>query len=214
MKTKIIVPILLILSVLMISSFFVIVPNYLTVNGNVKHFESDDYSFDMSKSWTVYEYDDILKTPFLSRSPESIIVNPVDTSQFSYYNGSFDDLSKNGVLNTSTTNATDVVIVKTEISRVESLPEGVTLDNAYKSDSLYNLMDSSGQFSMGNTSSLQISGKQARQFNYNVGYTVYKDTWIESNGHYYRILSQAPNPVYKNAQPQFDFIVESFKVKN
>lgn len=198
----------------MISSFFMIVPNYLTVNGNVKHFESDDYSFDMSKSWTVYEYDDILKTPFLSRSPKSIIVNPVDTSQFSYYNGSFDDLSKNGVLNTSTTNATDVVIVKTEISRVESLPEGVTLDNAYKSDSLYNLMDSSGQFSMGNTSSLQISGKQARQFNYNVGYTVYKDTWIESNGHYYRILSQAPNPVYKNAQPQFDFIVESFKVKN
>lgn len=198
----------------MISSFFMIVPNYLTVNGNVKHFESDDYSFDMSKSWTVYEYDDILKTPFLSRSPESIIVNPVDTSQFSYYNGSFDDLSKNGVLNTSTTNATDVVIVKTEISRVESLPEGVTLDNAYKSDSLYNLMDSSGQFSIGNTSSLQISGKQARQFNYNVGYTAYKDTWIESNGHYYRILSQAPNPVYKNAQPQFDFIVQSFKVKN
>ena len=137
-----------------------------------------------------------------------------DNGMDQYYNGSFDDLSKNGVLNTSTTNATDVVIVKTEISRVESLPEGVTLDNAYKSDSLYNLMDSSGQFSMGNTSSLQISGKQARQFNYNVGYTVYKDTWIESNGHYYRILSQAPNPVYKNAQPQFDFIVESFKVKN
>ena len=214
MKTKIIVPILLILSVLIISSFFMIVPNYLTVNGNTKHFESDDYSFDMSKSWTVYEYDDILKTPFLSRGPESIIVNPVDTSQFSYYNGSFDDLSKNGVLNTSTTNATDVVIVKTEISKIESLPEGVTLDNAYKSDSLYSLMDSSGQFSMGNNSSLQISGKQARQFNYNVGFTSYKDTWIESNGHYYRILSQAPNPVYKNAQPQFDYIVQSFKVKN
>lgn len=213
MKDNILAPILLVLSVILIASFFIVTPNYVTENGDVKHFEAQDFSFDMAKSWTVYEYDDFLKTPFLSNSPDSIIINPVDPSQFSYYNGSFEDLAPNGVLNTSTTNATDVVIVKTEISKHDSLPEGVTLDNAYKSDSLYQLMDSSGQFSMGNNSSLEISGKQARQFNYAVGYTSYMDTWIESDGHYYRILSQAPNSVFKNAQPQFDFIVETFKVK-
>lgn len=210
-------PLLLLLGVLaiiFIALFFVLSPNFITENGDVKHFEDNDISFDMANSWTVYEYDDALKTPFLSSSPNSIIVNPVDSSQFSYYNGSFEDLTSDGqVLNTSATNATDVVIVKTEITKYDSLPEGVTLNDAYKADSLYSLMYSSNKFNLENDTSMTIDDKQAHQFVYTVSYVTYKDTWIENNGHYIRVLSQAPNTVYPNAQPQFDYLISTLKIK-
>ena len=214
LREKSIVLILAVLSIVLIVLFFVISPNFITENGDVKHFEDNDYSFDMSKSWTVNEYDDLLKTPFLTSSPNSIIVNPVDSNQFKYYNGSVEDLTANGtILNTSSTNATDVVIVKTEITKYNSLPNGITLDNAYQSDSLYSLMYDSGKFDMVNDSVMTIDGKNAHQFNYRVSYVTYQDTWIESNGQYIRILSQAPNSVYDNAVPQFDFLLNTFKVK-
>lgn len=214
LREKSILLILSILSIIFIALFFVITPSFITENGEAKHFEDNDYSFDMSNSWTVNEYDDFLKTPFLSSSPNSIIVNPVDTNQFSYYNGSVEDLTANGsILNTSTTNATDVVIVKTEITKHDSLPDGITLDDAYKSDSLYSLMYDSGKFEMVNDSAMMIDGKNAHQFNYRVSYVTYQDTWIESNGHYIRILNQAPNSVFDNAAPQFDYLLNTFKVK-
>ena len=214
LREKSMVLILSSLSIVLIGLFFVISPNFITENGDVKHFEDNDYSFDMSKSWTVNEYDDLLKTPFLSSSPNSIIVNPVDSNQFKYYNGSVEDLTANGtVLNTSSTNATDVVIVKTEITKYDSLPNGITLDNAYQSDSLYSLMYDSGKFDMVNDTVMTIDGNNAHQFNYRVSYVTYQDTWIESNGKYIRILSQAPNSVYDNALPQFDYLISTFKVK-
>ncbi len=214
LREKSILLILSVLSIVFIALFFLITPNFITDNGDVKHFECNDYSFDMSSTWTVNEYDDLLKTPFLSNSPNSIILSPVDDSQFSYYNGSRDDLTANGtVLNTSTTNATDVVIVKTEIIKYDSLPDGITLDDAYKADSLYSLMYDSGKFMMVNDTPMTIDGKNAHQFNYVVSYVTYQDTWIEDNGHYIRIKSQAPNAFYDNAVPQFDYLVNSFKVK-
>jgi hypothetical protein len=195
------------------SLFFVVTPNYITDYGDVKHFEDKDYSFNMSKSWTVYEYDDLLKIPFLSSSPKSIILNPVDDSEFTYYNGSLEDLTNGTVLNTSSTNATDVVIVKTEITKYDSLPNGVSLDDAYKADSLYSLMYSSGKFVMVNDTELTVSGRPAHQFVYQVIYITYVDTWIEDNGHYIRIYSQAPNTFYENALPQFNYLVDTFKIK-
>lgn len=214
MRDRAILIILSVLSIVLIALFFVVTPGFITDNGDVKHFECSDYSFDMSKSWTVNEYDDLLKTPFLSNSPDTIILNPVDDSEFSYYNGSREDLTANGtVLNTSTTNATDVVIVKTEIIQYDSLPDGITLEDAYKADSLFNLMNASGQFLMQNDTAMTIDGKNAHQFNYEVSYVTYQDTWIESNGHYIRIKSQVPNGFYENAEPQFNYLVETFKVK-
>ena len=214
LREKPLILILSVLSLVLIALFFVITPSFITENADVKHFEDNDYSFDMSKTWTVNEYDDLLKTPFLSSSPNSIILNPVDSNQFKYYNGSVEDLTANGtVLNTSATNATDVVIVKTEITKHNSLPDGITLDDAYKSDSLYSLMYDSGKFDMVNDTVMTIDGKNAHQFNYRVSYVTYQDTWIESDGHYIRILSQAPNSVYENALPQFDFLLDTFKVK-
>ncbi len=214
MRERSIVLILGVLSIVFIALFFVITPSFITDNGDVKHFEDNDYSFDMSNTWTVNEYDDLLKTPFLSTSPNSIIVNPVNNNQFKYYNGSVEDLKSNGtILNTSTTNATDVVIVKTEITKYDSLPNGITLDDAYKADSLYSLMYDSGKFDMVNDTVMSIDGKNAHQFNYRVSYITYQDTWIENNGNYIRILSQAPNSVYENALPQFDYLLNTFKVK-
>lgn len=189
-------------------------PTFITDNGDVKHFEDNDLSFDLSKAWTVYEYDDPIKTPFLSGSPSSLLINPGNNSQYSYYNGSVEDLTANGtILNTSATNATDVVIVKTEISKQDSLPDGVSLEEAYKSDSLYNVMGSSGKFSLSNQSAIEIDGKQAYQFVYTVSYVTYQDTWIDNNGHYIRVLSQAPTTVFSNAKPQFDFTLDTLKIK-
>lgn len=214
LRNKFLLPIIGILSVVFIASFFLITPTYVTDNGDYKHFEDNDLSFDMSESWTVYDYDNVLKTPFLSGSPESIIVNPADSSQFSNYNGSLDDLSSGDeVINTSATNAFDVAIVKTEISKYDSLPDGVTLEDAYKADSLYSLMSSSGKFNLESDSSMTVGDKQAHQFKYVVSYVTYHDTWIEDNGHYIRVLSQASNSVYDNAEPQFDYLISTLNIK-
>ena len=74
-------------------------------------------------------------------------------------------------------------------------------------------MYDSGKFEMVNDSAMMIDGKNAHQFNYRVSYVTYQDTWIESNGHYIRILNQAPNSVFDNAAPQFDYLLNTFKVK-
>ena len=58
MKTKILPYILLICSVVIIALFFMLTPTYLTANGDMNHFEDNDYSFDLPNTWTVYEYDD------------------------------------------------------------------------------------------------------------------------------------------------------------
>lgn len=214
MKNKLLLPLFFIASLVLIMGFFTLTPTYLEDNGDVRHFECSDMSFDISKAWTVYEYDDSLKTPFLSSTPSTLLLNPGNNSQYSYYNGSLDNLTTNGtVLNTSATNATDVVIVKTEISKLDSLPEGVTIDTAYKSDSMYRLMNGTGDFQLDNQSTVDINGQTAYQFKYTVSYMTYQDTWIEHNGHYYRILSQAPTTVFDSASNEFNITLNSFKLK-
>lgn len=213
-STKILLPLMLIASIVLIAGFFALTPTYIVANGDVKHFEDSDMSFDLAGTWTVYEYDDPLKTPFLSSSPSTLLLNPGNSSQYSYYNGSLDNLTSNGtVLNTSATNATDVVIVKTEISKMDSLPQGVTLDNAYQSDSMYSLMEGTGNFQLNNQTTFDLNGQTAHQFDYTVTYTRYQDTWIQANGHYYRILSQAPTTVFDEAEPSFNVTLNSFKLK-
>ncbi len=215
MKLRILAPVFLILAIVCIALFFIMAPTYITENGDMKHFEDNDLSFDFSKNWTVYDYDDALKTLFLSGSPNTLIINPGDSSQYSYYEGDMNELTDNGtaVINTSSTNAFDVAIVKTEITKHDSLPEGITLDNAYKSDSLYKLMDGSGQLILTGDSELEIDGKKAHQFNYTVTYTSYTDTWVEHNGHYFRVLSQAPTQLFSQAEPYFTNIVDTLKIK-
>ncbi len=214
MRERTVVPILLIVSIVLIALFFVVTPNYITENGDVKHFEDNDLSFDMLKSWTVYEYDDPIKIPFLSSSPDSILLNPVDSSQFSMSNSSAEDLGSDGeVINTGTTNAFDVIIVKTEITKHDSLPEGVTLNDAYKADSLYNLMSSTGQFNLQNDTAMTIDGQNAHQFKYTVSSMTYLDTWVEKDGHYIRVLSQVASGFYDEVEPQFNTIINTLKVK-
>lgn len=214
MKNKLLLPLFFIASLVLIIGFFTLTPTYLEDNGDVRHFECSDMSFDISRTWTVYEYDDSLKTPFLSNTPSTLLLNPGNNSQYSYYNGSLDNLTSNGtVLNTSATNATDVVIVKTEISKLDSLPEGVTIDTAYKSDSLYRLMNGTGDFKLDNQRTVDINGQTAYQFEYTVSYMTYQDTWIEHNGHYYRILSQAPSTVFDSSSNEFNITLNSFKLK-
>ncbi|MBO7718939.1 MAG: hypothetical protein J6S29_02175, partial [Methanosphaera sp.] len=60
---------------------------------------------------------------------------------------------------------------------------------------------------------IQVDGKDARQFVYTVSYTQYKDTWINAGGHYYRILCQAPNTFFDEADSVFDTIITTMKLK-
>lgn len=213
LKTKIILPILLIASVVLIAGFFALTPSYIQTNGDLKHFEDGDMSFDLPAAWTVYEYDDPIKTPFLSNNPKDIIINPTNQSEYSYSNGTLNETGNSTILNTSATNATDVVIVQTEITKMDSLPNGTTIDNAYQSDSIYKLMEGTGNFQLNNQTTFDINGHTAHQFVYTVSYTVYQDTWIEANGHYYRVLSQAPTTVYDEAQSSFNVTLSSLKLK-
>ncbi|MCD7782119.1 MAG: hypothetical protein LUG89_05440 [Methanosphaera sp.] len=214
MKLKNILLILLVIaSIVLIAGFFVMSPTYISSNNDVKHYEDNDISFDLPSTWTVSDYDNALLTPFLGSSPSTITVAPNSDNEYSYYNGSVDELSNGTVLNTSTTNATDVVIVQTEISRMDEISDNYTLEEAYKSDSIYGVMGGTSSFELVNSTSTQINGMNAYQFVYTVSYTTYQDTWIEYNGHYYRILNHAPTSVYDTAESQFNVILNSFQVK-
>ncbi len=189
-------------------------PTYLQNNGDMKHFEDSDVSFDINSTWTVSQYDNAILVPFLSGSANSLTLTPTSKTAYSYQ-GDISNLTSDGkVLNTSTTNATDVVIVQSEITKMDSLPDGVSIDDAYKSDSLYKVMENTGSFNLDNQTTVDINGKPAHQFRYTVTYTQYVDTWIEDNGHYYRILCQAPSTVFGSAESQFDIILGSFKIKS
>ena len=213
MREKSTILILFIASIILIAAFFLITPSFITDNGDFKHFEDNDMSFDMYNTWTVYEYDDALKKPFLSTTPDSILLNPVDDSQFSFDNGQAANTSSEGVVNTGTTNAYDVAIVKTQITKINSLPDGISLDDAYKSDSLYSLMTGSGQFQLINDTALTVSGKPAHQSIYKVSGTTYHDTWIDANGYYLRVNSQAPSGFMDDVQPQFDYLISTLNIK-
>lgn len=214
MRSNIITVILFVLSIILIAGFFFVTPSFMQSNGEYKHFEGSEVSFDLAPTWTVYQYDDPLKTPFLSSNPNEILLNPVDSSQYNYVNENLSDVtSDNSVLNTSTTNATDVVIVKTVITKINALPEGVSIDNAYQSDSLYGIMSGTGTFDMVSNSTFDLNGKTAHQFIYDVSSIRYQDTWVEANGLYYRIQSQAPISVYDDAEGTFNITTQSFTIK-
>ena len=214
MREKPVVILLFVFSIVLITLFFMISPTFITDNGDVKHFEDNDIAFDMYDDWTVYEYDDPIKIPFLSTSPNTLLLNPVNSDKFNYSTESMDNsVSEGEVINTGTTNAFDVAIVKTEISKVDSLPEGVSLDNAYKADSLYPLMSNSGGFNLENDTALTVSGKPAHQFVYIVSGMTYHDTWIENNGKYIRVLSQVSSGFADDVFPQFDYLIQTFKIK-
>ncbi len=204
---------LIIASVVMIWSFFTMTPTYLESDGNITHYEDDDISFNIPATWTVYEYDDPLFTPFLTSTPSELLLNPSSGNEYSYYNGSTDEVSNDTLLNTSATNATDVVIVQTQITKVDSLPEGISIEEAYKSDSIYQVMAGTGNFELNNQTTMDINGDKAYEFVYTVTYTKYQDIWIEHGGSYYRILSQAPITVYSTSADDFDVITDSFQIK-
>lgn len=214
MRDKALVLLLFVASIVLIALFFMFSPNFITDNGDVKHFEDNDMAFNMYDDWTVYEYDDPIKTPFLSTTPNSILLNPVNSDKFNYTTDSIDNsVSEGEVINTGTTNAFDVAIVQTEISKVDSLPEGVTLDDAYKANSIYPLMSSTGGFNLLNDTALTVSGKPAHQFIYKVSGMTYHDTWIENNGKYIRVYSQVSSGFADEVFPQFDYLIETFKIK-
>lgn len=214
MKFKPLPYILLICSVVFIALFFMLTPTYITANGDMKHFEDNDYSFDLPNNWTVYEYDDPIKTPFLSSNPSSIILNPTSKKIYNDNQQAIEQLENStDVINTSATNVTDVYIVKADITKMDRLPDGVSFEEAYKSDSIYGVMGSSGQFNLDSSEAITVSGKKAMRFNYNVGSTSYRDTWVESNGHYYRFLGQCPSGIYSEVSSAFDTIEGSWVIK-
>jgi len=214
MKFKALPYILLICSVVLIALFFMLTPTYLTANGDMNHFEDNDYSFDLPNTWTVYEYNDAIKTPFLSSSPSSIILNPTSKKIYNDNEAAISQLENSSdLINTSATNVTDVYIIKAEISKFDKLPNGVSFEEAYKSDSIYGVMEGSGQFNLESSEPVTISGKNAMRFNYNVGSTSYRDTWVESNGHYYRFFGQCPSGISSDVFGVFDTIENSWKIK-
>ena len=60
LKNKLLLLLFFIASIVLISGFFTLTPTYIENNGNVRHFEDNDMSFDMASSWTVYDYDNPL----------------------------------------------------------------------------------------------------------------------------------------------------------
>lgn len=214
MKSKVLSIALLLCSVVFIAAFFMLTPSYVTGSGDVKHFEDNDYSFDLPNTWTVYEYDDPIKTPFLSSTPSSIILNPSNSRMYNDNQEELEALENSSeVINTSATSATDVLIIKAEIQKMDSIPDGVSFEEAYKSDSIYGVMESSGQFNLESSEAVTVSGKNAMRFTYTVGSTSYRDTWVESNGHYYRFFAQCPTGVASETASVFDTIENSWIIK-
>ncbi len=209
MQNKFIVPLLLLASIILVVGFFLITPTFVTTNGDLKTFQDNEVSFTYPSNWTAYDYENPMKIPFLSSTPDELEIDPQNTDAYNQYNNNTTLINSNG----TATNASDVLIIKTQISKVKSLPTGISLANAYQSDSLYKLMSSTSSYGMISNRSITVNGHQGYQFVYKVSSSTYQDTWIEYNGHYYRILSQSPTTVYDHVEKDFNNTVNSFKLK-
>ncbi|MDO5851831.1 MAG: hypothetical protein Q4Q23_05030 [Methanobacteriaceae archaeon] len=209
-KNIIISIILLLLSVILITGFFSLTPDYVQITGTQKHYEDSAISFDYPNTWTLWDYENPLKTSILSDSPNQLELDPDNTTK---YNTQLNNNSSSVVNSNGAQNASDVIIIKTEITR-ETLNGSLSLDNAYESNNLYKLMKDTASYKMVSNNSTTINKHQAKIFVYEVSSKTYQETWIQaSNGQYYKILNECPTALYKTVQQEFNIIINSFNIK-
>ena len=211
MTKKIIAPIiLLILSVILIIGFFTLTPDYVHITGDQKHYEDNAISFNYPNTWTLWDYENPLKTAILSNTPNQLELDPDNTTR---YDSNLNNNSSSVVTSGGAQNASDVIIIKTQITR-EKLSDGLSLDNAYESNNLYKLMKDTQTYEMVSNNSTTINNHQAKIFVYEVSSKTYQETWIQAdNGDYYKILSECPTGIYRTVQNEFNSIVNSFIIK-
>ena len=104
-------------------------PTYLQNNGDMKHFEDSDVSFDINSTWTVSQYDNAILVPFLSGSANSLTLTPTSKTAYSYQ-GDISNLTSDGKVVNCKMNKGQIAFYNKQISMGEG-KDKVVLEKSY-----------------------------------------------------------------------------------
>jgi hypothetical protein len=200
------VPILIAVTVLSILTYVVLAPEYVTYRQNVKHYNDSEISFDFPQNWVISDYENPIETFFLSE-PENLTINRHDTIS---QNTSSSSMNQN---NNSAPDITNPTMLTVTISKRSSLTASITLDNAYKLNENYPLIEKTPGYQFISRNVTTVDGVTAYEFLYGDETHIYYDVWFEKNGKFYGIACQTLTDSFNSEKTNFDLLINSFHVK-
>jgi hypothetical protein len=185
--------VLLSLAVIFLILFVVMSPKYVTAESGLKHYEDKEISFDYPNNWNIEYYENPAATLFLP-APTDIEVKANNIRTLKTNNSSSDNF----------------VGFKTTVSKINSLPPGISLENAYQGQEFYVLMVNNPSYKFISKETLKLNNLTGYKFTYEDQAYQFQEYWFSKNNKYYKIVFQIPK---NNNNSSALIIANSFKVK-
>lgn len=195
---------LILVSVLSVVSFVTSAQNYVTSSQNLKHYNDSEISFDFPQNWVISNYENPIET-FFSSEPGNLTITRHDSGSQNYPSNI---TQTNSAPDPSNPTMTTVTITKTD-----SLPSGITLENVYKANGFYNLVEQTPGYTFVSQNRATVDGAAGYDFIYGDEMDKYYEVWFEKNGKFYGITCETLKESFDSEKNNFNTIVTSFHVK-
>ncbi len=197
--------ILIAVTFLSVLTYVVLAPKYVTYGQNMKHYNDSEVSFDFPKNWVISDYENPFETFFLSE-PKNLTITRQDMASQNTSSSSAD-------LNNSAPDITNPTMLTVTISKRSSLTAGITLENAYKLNENYPLIEKTPGYHFISQNVTTVDGVKAYEFIYGDETHKYYDVRFEKNGKLYGISCQVLTNSFNSEKTNFDRLTNSFHVK-
>lgn len=196
--------VLIVVAVLSVTSFVTSAPTYVTYGQNIKHYNDSEISFNYPENWIISNYENPVET-FFSSKPQNLTITRHDSD---WQNSSSAVNQENCAPDPSNPTMTTV-----NIKRENSLSPNITLENAYRSNDFYPVIEQSPGYTFISQKSIMVDGAAGYEFIYGNQLDQYYDVWFEKNGKIYSITCETLKESFDAEKKNFDMIVNSFHVK-
>jgi hypothetical protein len=115
--------------------------------------------------------------------------------------------------NNSAPDIANPTMLTVTINKRSSLTAGITLDNAYKLNENYPLIEKTPGYQFISQNVTAVDGVTAYEFLYGDETYIYYDVWFEKNGKFYGIECQTLTDSFDSEKTNFDQLINSFHVK-
>jgi hypothetical protein len=182
------------LAIIFLALFVLLAPQYVTAGSSgLKHYEDKDIAFDYPSDWSIEYYENPAATLFL----------PVPTDI---------DVKANIIRTNKTNNSSNENFVgfSASVSKIPTLPTGITLENAYQGEEFYILMVNNPSYKFVGREAININNLTGYKFSYQDQAYQFQEYWLTKNNQYYKIVFQIPK---NNNNTNALVILNSFLVK-
>ena len=195
---------LILVSIVSVVSFVTSAPSYVTSSQNLKHYNDSEISFDFPQNWVISNYENPVET-FFSSEPGNLTITRQDSVPQNY--------PSNVTQTNSAPDPSNPTMTTVTITKTDSLPSGITLEDAYKTNGFYNLVEQTPGYAFVSQNQVTVDGAAGYEFIYGDDMDKYYEVWFEKNGKFYGITCETLKESFDSDKNNFDMIVNSFHVK-